>query len=170
MGIYIFVLYYKIMVKLLFKGLDIFTCHLFAHLCLCVCGQDTEGVRIYCLSVTSSAPGFTHAYHCVCVPLIHHCICVRHTLLMRRWSLTDHLLVLSWNHPHSVHCAFTRPPDSYQSAMMLIFNIGKVYVKKHPWSFISFLPSADYCSIITHTHKPWFVNQDDASCMWFVWH
>ena len=49
-----------------------------------VCGQDTQGWRIYCLSVTSS-PQVSLMHTIVCFPLIHHCdSTVRQTLLIRR--------------------------------------------------------------------------------------
>lgn len=47
----------------------IYMCHLFA----CLCGQDTEEVRIYCLSIASSVQSpLMHTI--MCFPLIHHVV------------------------------------------------------------------------------------------------
>lgn len=46
---------------------------------MCVCGQDAEDTRIYCLSVASSALG-SLVHTILCFPLINHCFSAVHIL------------------------------------------------------------------------------------------
>lgn len=134
MGIYIFVLYYKIglwTVMLLFEDL-IYTHAIYLPI-LCVCVGRTQ--RVW---------GFTV---CPLLPLhrVHSCIppCVfRSSIIVSPLSTScaSHPLneaVIAVKAPQFVFtcpelkshslclliCAFSRSPDSYQSAMILVFNI-----------------------------------------------
>lgn len=162
------------MVMLLFWGLDIYTCHLFAHLFLCVGEQNTGG------------GGYCSVY---CFPAqrrVHSCIpsCAfrsSNTVSLLSTSCASHPLneaVISVNAPQIVltHtrfiliCAFTRSRDSYQSAMMRVFTytflIPSRLLKKHPWSF-QHHPD-DYCSNMRHTRSQTLICQQDDAALYVI--